>query len=150
VWLLASRQHLLARGPGIKAGSTWDQPATQVDLAHTFLGIAGLPKPPQMDGKSLLPLLVGATASTSDSSSSSSGSSSSLPPASAAHVAAVAPDGIAAYALGWRDSAFIEYYFNDKNAKCMESCTPAEDGYPHKCDAQFLPALRPCVHPFLS
>ena len=32
--------HLLARGPGIKPGSTWVQPATQVDMAPTFLGLA--------------------------------------------------------------------------------------------------------------
>ena len=36
-----TRIHLLARGPGIKHGSTWNQPATQVDMAPTFLGLAG-------------------------------------------------------------------------------------------------------------
>ena len=30
------------KGPGIKPGSTWVQPATQVDIAPTFLGLAGL------------------------------------------------------------------------------------------------------------
>ena len=53
-----TRIHLLARGPGIAAGSTWSQPATQVDLAPTFLGLAGLAKTAVMDGKSLVPLLV--------------------------------------------------------------------------------------------
>jgi hypothetical protein len=33
--------HLLARGPGITHGSTWIEPATQVDMAPTFLGLAG-------------------------------------------------------------------------------------------------------------
>eukprot|EP00966_Prymnesium_polylepis_P295450 6822588-Prymnesium_polylepis.1 len=53
-----TRVHLLARGPGIPAGSTMAFPATMVDLAPTFLSIAGLPKPPTMDGRSLLPLFV--------------------------------------------------------------------------------------------
>lgn len=34
--------HLVARGPGIKPGMTWQQPATQVDMAPTFLGLAGV------------------------------------------------------------------------------------------------------------
>ena len=66
-----TRIHLLAVGPGISKGSTFSLPATQVDLAPTFLGIAGLAKPATMDGKSLLPLLtidtkVTATAGQSD------------------------------------------------------------------------------------
>lgn len=28
-----TRIHLLARGPGIKPGHTWNKPATQVDMA---------------------------------------------------------------------------------------------------------------------
>lgn len=117
-----TRIHLLARGPGIKPGSTWDQPATQVDLAPTFLGLAGLPKPSQMDGKSLVPLLV------------ASDLLHELAPASAAHLDTVAANGAAEYKAGWRDSAFIEYYFNDKNAKCMEDCRVAECAYPD-CDS---------------
>ena len=31
--------HLLAAGPGIKAGSTWDQPATQVQFSPLFLAL---------------------------------------------------------------------------------------------------------------
>lgn len=53
-----TRIHLLARGPGIKAGTTFNQPATQVDMAPTFLGLAGLAKPADLDGKSLLPLMM--------------------------------------------------------------------------------------------
>ena len=45
-------------GPGIGPGTVWHEPATQVDMAPTFLGLAGIAKPPNFDGKSLVPLLV--------------------------------------------------------------------------------------------
>ena len=45
-------------GPGIKRGSKFDFPGTQVDLAPTWLGLAGLDTPAYMDGRSLVPLLV--------------------------------------------------------------------------------------------
>lgn len=54
-----TRVHLLVRGPNILPGSTWSQPATFVDLAPTFLEIAGVDIPPTFDGKSILPLLHG-------------------------------------------------------------------------------------------
>ena len=50
-----TRIHLLARGPGIAKGASFELPATQVDVAPTFLGLAGVQPPPDMDGKSLLP-----------------------------------------------------------------------------------------------
>lgn len=56
------RIHLLARGPGIAAGSTFAYPGTQVDLATTWLGLAGLAKPVGMDGRSIAPLIIDPTA----------------------------------------------------------------------------------------
>jgi arylsulfatase A-like enzyme len=53
------RTPLLARGPGIKAGSTPAQFVANIDLAPTFLDLAGLPIPDSMQGRSLVPLLRG-------------------------------------------------------------------------------------------
>lgn len=55
------RVPLLARGPGIKAGSTPAQFVANIDLAPTFLDLAGLPIPDSMQGRSLAPLLKGET-----------------------------------------------------------------------------------------
>jgi len=53
------RVPLLARGPGIPAGVTPDRFVANIDLAPTFLDLAGLPIPASMQGKSLVPLLRG-------------------------------------------------------------------------------------------
>ena len=50
---------LLARGPGIKAGNLPSQFVANIDLAPTFLDLAGLPVPESMQGRSLAPLLRG-------------------------------------------------------------------------------------------
>jgi arylsulfatase A-like enzyme len=53
------RVPLIARGPGIKAGNLPAQFVANIDLAPTFLDIAGLPVPSSMQGRSLAPLLRG-------------------------------------------------------------------------------------------
>jgi arylsulfatase A-like enzyme len=53
------RVPLLARGPGIQAAATPDQFVANIDLAPTFLELAGLPIPSSMQGRSLVPLLRG-------------------------------------------------------------------------------------------
>lgn len=55
------RVPLLASGPGIKAGGTPAQFVANIDLAPTFLDLAGLPVPASMQGRSLVPLLRGET-----------------------------------------------------------------------------------------
>ncbi|HUR60486.1 MAG TPA: sulfatase [Opitutaceae bacterium] len=50
---------LIARGPGVKAGSTPAQFVANIDWAPTFLDLAGLPIPQSMQGRSLAPLLRG-------------------------------------------------------------------------------------------
>lgn len=51
------RVPLLVRGPGVKAGSTPDQFVANIDLAPTFLDLAGQPIPPSMQGHSVAALL---------------------------------------------------------------------------------------------
>lgn len=53
------RVPFIARGPGIKKGSTPDQLVTNIDWAPTFLDLAGLEIPDYMQGRSLVPLLRG-------------------------------------------------------------------------------------------
>ena len=53
------RVPLLARGPGIKSGNVPAQFVANMDLAPTFLDLAGLPIPDSMQGRSLVPLLRG-------------------------------------------------------------------------------------------
>ncbi|HEX5090193.1 MAG TPA: sulfatase [Nocardioides sp.] len=53
------RTPLLVRGPGIRAGSVSDRTVTLVDLAPTWLDIAGATADVTQDGVSLLPILHG-------------------------------------------------------------------------------------------
>ena len=53
------RVPLLAKGPGIKSGITPAEFVANIDLAPTFLDLAGLPIPEFMQGRSLVPLLHG-------------------------------------------------------------------------------------------
>jgi arylsulfatase A-like enzyme len=53
------RVPLIVRGPDIKAGLTPAPFVANIDLAPTFLDLAGLPIPGSMQGRSLVPLLHG-------------------------------------------------------------------------------------------
>jgi arylsulfatase A-like enzyme len=50
---------LIARGPGIQPGSTPDAMALNIDLAPTFMELAGLAVPDWMQGRSLVSILQG-------------------------------------------------------------------------------------------
>jgi arylsulfatase A-like enzyme len=50
---------MIARGPGVKKGSVPTQFVANIDLAPTFLDLAGLPVPASMQGRSMAPLLRG-------------------------------------------------------------------------------------------
>ncbi len=50
---------LIARGPGIKASHVAAQLVANIDMAPTFLDLAGLPIPASMQGRSLVPMLRG-------------------------------------------------------------------------------------------
>ncbi|NLX97246.1 MAG: sulfatase [Rhodopirellula sp.] len=53
------RVPLVVRGPGIRAGITPASFVANIDIASTFLDLAGLPVPASMQGRSLVPLLHG-------------------------------------------------------------------------------------------
>lgn len=55
------RTPLVAMGPGIPAGTQADPMVQNLDMAQTFLELAGAPLPPDMQGRSLTPLMRGET-----------------------------------------------------------------------------------------
>ena len=98
----------LARGPGIAPGTRINSLGSNIDIAPTFIDIAGLPPNPEHDGKSLMPLLLTAEGT---------------------------QERLAAEAK-WRTSLLIEYlsvgtYYND-HAKIYVSGPSATPGTPVK------------------
>lgn len=104
--------HLLARGPGIKPGSSFKQPGTQVDIAPTLLGLAGIAAPVDMDGRSIVPFIV--------DSSQMDGVPTVLK-STGEHLLMLGD--ARAYTDNWRDEVFIEYYYNAYNTKCATGNT---------------------------
>ena len=66
-WDFDARVPFFIRGPGIPANVTLPHPVSLVDIAPTLLQLAGVPIPTQMDGLSLLPLLLTGDAAASES-----------------------------------------------------------------------------------
>lgn len=110
--------HLLARGPGIAAGSSFSAPGTQVDIAPTLLGLAGVRSPTRfgMDGRSIVPFLIDERNDVLESTRWHLDELGSLE----------------TYKSSWRKEVFIEYYYCDYNIKCTTNCSPG--AYP-KSDA---------------
>lgn len=122
VYTWDTKIHLLARGPGIPAGSAMPMPGTQVDIAPTLLGLAGIAAPETMDGRSIAPFLV-------------EPHSLDLLDATRRHLSQLGD--LAAYWAGWRREVFIEYYYCFYNVKCMppakaSSATCEAGDYPHR------------------
>jgi len=111
--------HLLARGPGIRAGSSFTNPGTQVDIAPTLLGFAGVKAPEYMDGKSIVPFLVDRV-------------DVSLSGETRKHLAALGDLDL--YGNQWRQEVFIEHYYCQFNVKCVDgpdyTCAPGN--YPEE------------------
>jgi N-acetylglucosamine-6-sulfatase len=55
----ASQVPLIVRGPGIGEGSSVDKIALNIDLFPTIAELAGIATPPLVDGRSLVPLIMG-------------------------------------------------------------------------------------------
>jgi len=100
------------RGPGIAPGSTFSEMGTQVDIAPTFLGLAGLPASPTHDGKSIVPFLIK--------------DADALLESTAIHLREHLP---ASYKSSWRREVFFEGYFCSYNIKCVGAA--ADGDYPH-------------------
>jgi N-acetylglucosamine-6-sulfatase len=106
--------HLLARGPGIEPGSSFSSPGTQIDLAPTILGLAGISKPSTMDGHSIVPFLVRRE--------------SELLESTRQHLSQLGD--LSAYEASWRQEVFIEYYYTHVQGWCTSGCPAGE--YPSR------------------
>ena len=88
----------MARGPGIKPGSEWAAPATNVDISPTLLalaGITGADAPAGIDGHSFLSFIL----------------PSADEPAVPEYVRPALRDETAQRAqAGWRQSVFVHHY----------------------------------------
>jgi hypothetical protein len=140
VYEFDTRIHLLIRGPGLKAGSTFAQLATNVDLAPTIMALAGVSNAviaQASDGHSMLPLIMSNEWAADESLPTSV--RGAMHAAAAAELAAVAMKAVTSLPSGagtaanvgvgvsnilphhilplpmtkatWRTSIFHEYYF---------------------------------------
>merc|ERR1712048_818132 len=97
-------------GPGIKPGTVVSKPGTQVDIAPTLLGLAGVDVPEDMDGRSIVPFLVDVQ-------------DAGLSQGARRHLESLGD--LDTYDKAWRQEVFIEYYFVNHNIKCVNSTCPA-------------------------
>jgi N-acetylglucosamine-6-sulfatase len=88
---------MVIKGPGIKPGTDFQLPASNVDVGPTILGLAGIDSlsvSPQMDGRSIAPLIIDA-------------SDPAVLPSTSRHLQHLAQD---ISAPAWRQHHFVEYY----------------------------------------
>lgn len=113
-----TRVPFIVAGPGIPKGETFSQLATQVDLAPTFLDLAGIMfKRDLFDGRSLVPLIISDLQGIVSEACCSS--STWLQPGRRLEID-----------RSWRRSVFFEYYFNTANTKCVQGCNPKCSNFP--------------------
>ena len=105
---------MLFRGPGIPRNAAIDTLATQVDLAPTILGLAGVATPAIMDGRSLVANLV---------TEVGPGAGAAVPGSVARHLAA----GGGAEAAVVRTSTFHEYYSQGPWNQTTPDLRPLDD-----------------------
>ena len=83
--------HMAIRGPGITPGSTFSEPATNVDIAPTILELAGITDAPVVDGRSLVPFFM------------------------------KGDEYKERREAGWRTSTYHEYYYVGIGVKCSQA-----------------------------
>ena len=112
---------MVIKGPGIAPGSTFDFPASNVDVSPTFLGLAGVDEyAKEMDGRSIVPLIVDpADPNVAPATRAHIRRQLALAETSAkasGHEQAAGAGGVSNgvrpshYADDWRDFHFVEYY----------------------------------------
>ena len=103
-----TRIPFVVTGPGIPKSKAFELPATQVDLAPTFLELAGVGV--DLDVFDGLSLVSNLRKSIDEASPAFSSRSLTWKPE-------IQPR------QKWRTSVFFEYYFNNDNTKCVHGCT---------------------------
>jgi len=131
VYEFDTKIHLLASGPGIARGSRWSQPATNVDLAPTFLAIAGVQQPEDMDGRSFLPFIVAAPAG---DDSERAAWSEGLPRTVHQHLLTTGD----AYARNWRQSVYFQHQRVGAQSYCSDRCPDGGEHHIDQMDNNFI------------
>ena len=115
-----TRIHLVVRSPLVTSAVRIPYPATNVDLAPTFVHLA--------EGSSSCDETTGVCAGGSDSSDPNTNA-----PFDGRSLVPLLTNTVNDDA--WRRDVFIEYYYNDPNVKCVTNCQTTGREYP-RADAQ--------------